>query len=142
MSKYITDYDEALIELSAEAQESDEPHWMVKGLKEGVTTLHFGIENLKNMWGYYNFYDSETLTKTIKVVPATGIGSVTVNENNVSVEDGNIVVEDAMGLVSVYTVGGTLVKSVKAGGNRVEIAVPGRGIYVVKVNNKTTKIAL
>lgn len=73
----------------------------------------------------------------------TGISSVCVAaEPDVKVENGNIVVENANGLVSVYTVGGTLVRSVKAGNGSVEIAVPGRGIYIVRVNNKTTKIAL
>lgn len=96
---------------------------------EGSLAAYQAADGWKNFW---NIQEGEP----------TGISSVGVaTEQGVKVENGNIVIEDATGLVSVYTVGGTLVKSVKANG-RVDIAVPGSGVYIIRVNNKTTKIAL
>lgn len=81
-----TSYDNTLIELSSENETSisgmNDPHWYATGLKEGTTNLRFGIEcSYKNTWGYYNFYDSSTLSKTIKVVPATGISEIHSDNN-------------------------------------------------------------
>ena len=50
-----TDYDEELIELSSEGATSNNPHWFATGLKEGETTLYFGIECRKNDMGFYDF---------------------------------------------------------------------------------------
>ena len=96
---------------------------------EGSLAAYQADEIWKNFW---NIQEGEP----------TGISSVGVTtEQSVKVENGNIVIDDATGLVCVYTVGGTLVKSVKANG-RVDIALPGSGVYIIRVNNKTTKIAL
>lgn len=61
-----TDYDRDIIELSNES-ELLTPHWYVTGLKEGETNLTFSIECMKNEMGYYDLYDSKTISKTIKV---------------------------------------------------------------------------
>ena len=60
----------------------------------------------------------------------------------IKTENGNIVVDNAKGRVSVYDVAGTLVESVKADGNRVEITVPGSGVYIVRVGDKAVKVAM
>ena len=65
-----------------------------------------------------------------------------INKLNVKVENGNIIIYDAIGTVSVYDVTGTLIKYVRANSGTVEISVPCSGIYIVKANNKTTKIIL
>ena len=73
----------------------------------------------------------------------TGISSVEVStEQDIKVENGNIVVDNAKGRVSIYDAAGTLVKSVNANGNRVEIAVPGRGVYIVRAGGKTVKVVM
>ena len=43
-----TDYNEELIKLSSEGETGNAPHWFATGLKEGETTLYFGIECKKN----------------------------------------------------------------------------------------------
>ena len=81
---------------------------------------------------------------TIEEFDPTGISDVTVNGGQfVTVDGGTIKVNNAKGqTVNVYTVDGTLVKSVKAGNGSVEIAVPGSGVYIVKVGVKAVKIAM
>ena len=73
----------------------------------------------------------------------TGISGVeALGGQGVKVDNGNIVVDNAAGRVSVYDAAGTLVKSVMPDGNRVEIAVPGRGVYIVRAGGKAVKVAL
>lgn len=73
----------------------------------------------------------------------TGISGVeALGGQGVKVDNGNIVVDNAAGRVSVYDAAGTLVKSVMPDGNRVEIAVPGRGVYIVRTGGKAVKVAL
>ena len=94
------------------------------------------VDDYKVAEGWKDFYN------IISESEATSIDNVeTVTRAGVKVENGNIVVEDAKGIVSVYTVAGTLVKSVKADGN-VKIAVPGSGVYIVKVGGKAVKVAM
>lgn len=142
MNQFNTEYDEGLIEVTSEDERTDNPHWMITGLKEGQTELSFSIKCLKNDWGYYNFYDSPTITKTINVVPATGIENVQVTNNNVSVSNGSIIVENVKGRVTVYSVSGAMVKSLDVDGGRTEITVPARGVYIVKIGGKAVKVRL
>ena len=81
---------------------------------------------------------------TIKEIDAAGVSGVTVDDGRiVTVEDGVIKVNNAGGLaVSVYSADGTLVKSVKAKDGNVEMAVPGSGVYIVKVGDKAVKVAM
>ena len=73
----------------------------------------------------------------------TGISGVeALGGQGVKVDNGNIVVDNATGRVSVYDAAGTLVKSVMSDGNRVEIAVPSRGVYIVRAGGKAVKVAL
>ena len=73
----------------------------------------------------------------------TGISGVeALGGHGVKVDSGNIVVDNATGRVSVYDAAGTLVKSVMPDGNRVEIAVPSRGVYIVRAGGKAVKVAL
>ena len=67
-----TDYDEELFILSSEGETGNNPHWYATGLKEGETTLYFSIECKKNDMGFYDFSDSHTVSKRIKVVEGTG----------------------------------------------------------------------
>ena len=50
--------------------------------KKEITKLSFNISSRKNDWGFYNFGNSQTITKTIKVITPTGIGQIS-NNNDV-----------------------------------------------------------
>lgn len=84
---------------------------------------------------WMNFY-------SIKEFETTDVSDVEAAGLSVSADGGNIIVENAHGRVSVYTVSGALVGSADADGGRVTIAVPGRGVYVVKAGGKAVKVSL
>ncbi len=67
-----TDYNEELFSLTAEGKNSNNPHWYATGLQEGETTLYFSIKCMKNEMGFYDFSDSNTVSKRIKVVEGSG----------------------------------------------------------------------
>ena len=90
------------------------------------------VETYKDAEGWKEFYNITTNIDNVKTSPKL----------NVKVENGNIIIYDAIGTVSVYDVTGTLIKYVRANSGTVEISVPCSGIYIVKANNKTTKIIL
>ena len=96
--------------------------------------------------GSLDNYEKDTVWRNffkIQEDSSTGISNVeTPDGQGVKVENGNIVVENAKGRVSVYDVAGTLINSVKAEGNRVEIAVPGSGVYIVRAGGKSVKVAM
>ena len=96
--------------------------------------------------GSLDNYEKDTVWRNffkIQEDTSTGISNVeTPDGQGVKVENGNIVVENAKGRVSVYDVAGTLINSIKAEGNRVEIAVPGSGVYIVRAGGKAVKVAM
>ena len=69
-----TEFNEELFILSSEGETSNDPHWYATGLKEGETALYFSIECKKNDMGFYDFSDSRTVSKRIKVV--SGLGAI------------------------------------------------------------------
>ena len=75
-------FDESVIQVRASNKETNHAKWYVVGLQEGITKLSFNISSRKNDWGFYNFGNSKTITKTIKVIPSTGIGQIS-NNNDV-----------------------------------------------------------
>lgn len=75
-------FDESVIQVRASNKETNHAKWYVVGLQEGITKLSFNISSRKNDWGFYNFGNSQTITKTIKVITSTGIGQVS-NNNDV-----------------------------------------------------------
>lgn len=140
--KFSTEYDGEIIEISSESSTGQEPHWYAKGLKEGTTNLSFGIECIKNDWGFYNFSDSRVLSKTIKVVPNTGIADAVSEGNAVKVytRNGNIVIDNkpADELCRIYNLQGKLLMSTK----EAVIDGLGRGVYVVVIKGQSNKVAL
>ena len=91
----------------------------------------------------YKEHDIWKKFSNIREDTPTGIGNVDIPDGqDIKVENGNIVVDNAKGLVSIYDAAGTLVKSVNANGNRVEIAVPGSGVYIVRAGGKSVKVAM
>ena len=75
-------FDESVIQVRASNKETNHAKWYVVGLQEGITKLSFNISSRKNDWGFYNFGNSQTITKTIKVITPTGIGQIS-NNNDV-----------------------------------------------------------
>lgn len=137
-----TSYDEELISLESYGETGRNPHWYAVGLKEGETTLYFGIECRKNDMGFYDFSDSRTLSKRIKVIPSTGIEKVISGNDKItiSVSNGNITVsnkpEDVV--CRVFTINGTMVTETKDD----VIGNLSKGMYIVKVGEKSSKIIL
>lgn len=75
-------FDESVIQVRASNKETNHAKWYDVGLQEGITKLSFNISSRKNDWGFYNFGNSQTITKTIKVITPTGIGQIS-NNNDV-----------------------------------------------------------
>ncbi len=137
-----TNYNEELIELSSEGETGNHPHWFVTGLKEGETTLYFGIECKKNDMGFYDFTDSRTLSKRIVVEPSAGINGVVGEHSSlsVSVNEGRIHIlnKDAKEVVRVFTTQGLLL--IETMDN--EIYNLATGMYIVTIGNKSFKVRI
>jgi len=137
-----TDYDKEFIELSSDGETGNTPHWYATGLKEGETTLYFSIECKKNDMGFYDFTNSRTLSKRIKVVALSGIEDVMSDDNSTSViaKDGSIYVlhKDDEAIVRVFSLQGTMVADTS---DDVIDNLP-KGLYIVTVDTKSFKILL
>lgn len=137
-----TDYDEELMELSSEGAIGNDPHWFATGLKEGETTLYFGIECSKNDMGFYDFTDSRTLSKRIKIEPSSGIEGVAADNNSISVRSHNgsiLILNKAEGsLVRVFNLQGALLKETSES----EIQDIERGLYIITVENHSFKVVI
>ena len=81
-SMFNVGFEESVIQVRASNKETNHAKWYVVGLQEGITKLSFNISSRKNDWGFYNFGNSQTITKTIKVITPTGIGQIS-NNNDV-----------------------------------------------------------
>lgn len=137
-----TEYDKDMIELSSEGANGNNPHWYVTGIKEGETTLSFGIVCHKNDMGFYDFTDSRTLSKRIKVEPMSGIEDVVNDENatSVNVRGGSIYVSNKPqnGVVRVFNLQGIML--VESEENVIHNL--SKGLYIVMVSNKSFKVKI
>lgn len=106
-------FDEGVIQVRASNKETNHAKWYVVGLQEGITKLSFNISSRKNDWGFYNFGNSQTITKTIKVITPTGIGQIS---NNNDVKE-----------VSRYSVNGQ------------RLTAPTRGLNIVKYSDGSVR---
>lgn len=137
-----TEYNEDLILLSSNGETGSEPHWFGTGLKEGETILYFSIICNKNDMGFYDFDNSRTLYKKIKVVrnDSGGIDDVQEDQSKIAISsnNGNIIIsgksEDS--IVRVFNIQGLLI----AESTDSLIRNLHSGIYIVKIGNKTVKI--
>lgn len=136
------DYDEEIISLSSEEETGNNPHWFATGLKEGETTLYFGIECGKNEMGFYDFSDSQTLSKRIVVEKSSGIETVTNDENSTSIltKEGSIHIlnKEPDVVVRVYTINGNMIAETS---EKVVCNLPS-GFYIVMVGSKSFKVAI
>ncbi len=137
-----TDYDESIISLSSEGENTNNPAWYATGIKEGETTLYFSINCHKNDMGFYDFADSSTLSRRIKVVAGAGIDDVNDNADQVRViaRDGRIDVINKKpdAIVRVFSLQGHMI--IETCESSID-HLP-RDIYIVTVNGKSFKIAL
>ena len=97
---------------------------------QGSLAAYQAADVWMNFWGL----QEGTFTGISGVEVATGL--------DVSVSDGCIVVDNATGRVTVYDISGVAVASSNADGGSVSIAVPGHGVYIVRVGSKTVKVCL
>lgn len=137
-----TDYDDELIELSSEGETGNNPHWFATGLKEGETTLYFGIECKKNDMGFYDFTDSRTLSKRIVVEPMDGIIGINGEDSSVSVvvirSCIHILNKNSNDVVRAFSTQGSLVVETTEN----EICNLATGLYIVTVGNKSFKVKI
>lgn len=137
-----TVYNKDLISLSSEKATTNAPHWYATGLKEGETTLSFAIKCKESYWGFYNYSDSRTVSKRIKVVPASGIGEVVNDKNQISViakeNSIHILHKKIDSIVRVFSIQGTKITETT---EDIIHNLP-NGIYVVTVEDKSFKISL
>lgn len=137
-----TDYNEELIELSSKGETGNNPHWFATGLKEGETTLYFGIECKKNDMGFYDFTDSRTLSKRIIVELSSGINGVVGEPSSLSVavNEGRIHIlnKDSKEVVRVFSTQGLLL--IETIDN--EIYNLASGMYIVTIGNKSFKVKI
>lgn len=137
-----TDYNEDLIELSSEGATGNDPHWFATGLKEGETTLYFNIECKKNDMGFYDFTDSRTISKRIKVEISSGIDGVVSENNSILVKTQNetiiIINKTEQSVVRIFNLQGNLIRETSEN----EIGDLDHGVYVVTVDNQSFKIVI
>lgn len=92
------------------------------------------VERYKTDYDWKNF-------RNIQAIGPTGIGpTMTDGQQNVTVTADGIAVDGVAGPVEVYSVDGTLVARVNAAGGRTDIALPGHGVYIIKVGDRTVKV--
>lgn len=137
-----TDYNEEIISLSSDEETGNNPHWFATGLKEGETTLYFSIECGKNEMGFYDFSDSQTLSKRIVVEKSSGIENATNDENSTSImtKGGSIhlINKKLDAVVRVYAINGKIIAETS---ENVIRNLP-CGFYIVKVGPKSFKVAM
>ncbi len=88
--------------------------------------------------GWENFFNIKEIDpETVDIEDVTN----DVVAAGVTVEDGSLVVNNYTGVVLVYDLSGLLVKKVNAYGS-VEITLPNRGVYLVRLGDKSMKVVM
>ena len=105
---------------------------LVKVLKEGNTVITASTT------------DGSNLTATCKITVLTGIDGVSIDNIVVATNGDYIIVSNAPKNIdiNVYSNNGTLIRSVKSAGETISINISSKGIYYVKVGNKTVKVII
>lgn len=141
--QFYIDYDEELVTLNANNQMSNNSQWFVTGLKEGETTVSLSISCLKNDMGFYDFYDSKTVSNRIKVLPAdpnsNAVEEIENERINIRVINNMIYIEKPADIITyVYDMSGKLI--IKTSNSQIENLQ--RGIYIVRSGNQYKKIII
>lgn len=137
-----TEYDNEVVSLTSTNSNSSEPHWYVTGLTEGSTILYFSITCNENEFGFYDFADSNTIYKTIRVTGNGGIDGVTDDYDSIAAKAAGgkiIILNKPYDLnVKVFTTQGLLVADTYES----EISNLAKGFYIVTVGSKSFKISI
>lgn len=136
-------YDEDIITLTAINQTSNSSQWFVTGLKEGETTVSLAISCLKNDMGFYDFYDSKTVSKKIKVLLADpnidAVEEIDPEKISIRVFNNIIYTEKPEEIITyVYDLNGNLI--IETSNSQIDNLQ--RGIYIIRVGNQVKKIII
>ena len=89
---------------------------------------------------YKNAETWKDIPNIIELTP-TGIDrTIADGQPTVTATGGGIAVSGTTGPVEIYTIGGALVTRANTNGGRMEIALPGHGVYIIKAGGKSVKV--
>ena len=89
------------------------------------------------------FFNSIFSIKGIVSGQGTGVENTEISNANVSVKDQTIYVQSSeASFVSVYSISGKFISSKTVENGEVDFTIAGKGVYLVKVGNKTFKVIL
>ncbi len=127
----------AFVEWKNSSDQEDNTHLWVKNVAQTGTfycpkalPLEYGLDRIPEGW-------------TVKYIDeGTGVNDAVASETTVWTEGNTIYVRDSEGDVEVYDMLGRLIVSKRNGQENIQIPVPQKGIYVVKVGTETHKVVL
>ncbi len=127
----------AFVEWKDSSDQEDNTHLWVKNVAPTGTfycpkalPLEYGLDRIPEGW-------------TVKYIDeGTGVNDAVASETTVWTEGNTIYVRDSEGDVEVYDMLGRLIVSKRNGQENIQIPVPQKGIYVVKVGTETHKVVL
>ena len=127
----------AFVEWKNSSDQDDNTHLWVKNVAQTGTfycpkalPLEYGLDRIPEGW-------------TVKYIEeGTGVNDAVSSEIAVWTEGNTIYIRDSEGDVEVYDLLGRLIASKRGGQENIQISVPQKGIYVVKVGTETHKVVL
>ena len=127
----------AFVEWKNSSNQDDNTHLWVKNVAQTGTfycpkalPLEYGLDRIPEGW-------------TVKYIDeGTGVNDAVSSEIAVWTEENTIYIRDSEGDVEVYDMLGRLIVSKRGGQENIQIPVPQKGIYVVKVGTETHKVEL
>ena len=127
----------AFVEWKDSSDQEDNTHLWVKNVAQTGTfycpkalPLEYGLDRIPEGW-------------TVKYIEeGTGVNDAVASGIAVWTEGNTIYVRDSEGDVEVYDMLGRLIVSKRNGQENIQISVPQKGIYVVKVGTETHKVEL
>ena len=127
----------AFVEWKNSSNQDDNTHLWVKNVAQTGTfycpkalPLEYGLDRIPEGW-------------TVKYIEeGTGVNDAVSSEIAVWTEGNTIYIRDSEGDVEVYDMLGRLIASKRGGQGNIQISIPQKGIYVVKVGTETHKVEL
>ena len=127
----------AFVEWKNSSNQDDNTHLWVKNVAQTGTfycpkalPLEYGLDRIPEGW-------------TVKYIEeGTGVNDAVASETTVWTEGNTIYVRGAESDIEVYDMSGRLIVSKRNGQENIQIPVPQKGIYVVKVGTETHKVEL
>ena len=127
----------AFVEWKDSSDQEDNTYFWVENVSPTGTfycpkalPLEYGLDRIPEGW-------------TVKYIEeGTGVNDVVSSEIAVWTEGNTIYIRDSEGDVEVYDMLGRLIASKRGGQGNIQISIPQKGIYVVKVGTETHKVEL